>query len=314
MRPEWGDLPERVRRAVEGWLGGAVVGARSHAGGFSPGLAATLTAADGRRVFAKAAGPEPNETAPRMHRREARVAAALPAGTPTPRLLGTIDEGEGGWVTLLCEAVEGRQPAVPWRRDELERVVAALGELSAALTPSPVPAEAIGRAEDDWNVVNPGGFRALLADRPARLDEWSRRHLARLAELEAGALEAARGETLLHLDLRDDNLLLSGERVVVVDWPHARVGAAVLDPVFMAPSVAMQGGPGPETFLGLLPAGRAAAAADVTALVAAVAGYFTYGALQPAPPGLPTLRGFQEAQAVVARRWLAERTGLEPLG
>jgi thiamine kinase-like enzyme len=29
----------------------------------------------------------------------------------------------------------------------------------------------------------------------------------------------------LHLDLRADNLLLSKkERVLVVDWPHARVG------------------------------------------------------------------------------------------
>ena len=157
--------------------------------------------------------------------------------------------------------------------------------------------------------MNPGGFRDLLAGPPAGLDRWSRRHLARLAELEAGALEAARGETLLHLDLRDDNVLLAGDRVEVVDWPHARVAAAVLDPIFMAPSVAMQGGPDPETFLRMHPAGRAAAPAGVTAL-AAVAGYFTYGALQPAPPGLPTLRAFQGAQAVEARRWLAERTGL----
>jgi hypothetical protein len=78
----------------------------------------------------------------------------------------------------------------------------------------------------------------------------------------------------------------------------------------------MQGGPEPERFLGMHPAGRAAAASEdeVTALVAAVAGFFTYEALLPAPPGLPTLRGFQEAQAVEARRWLAERTGLGLFG
>ena len=42
--------------------------------------------------------------------------------------------------------------------------------------------------------------------------------------------------------------------------------------------------------------------------VAAIAGYFTWGALQPAPPGIPTVRAFQAAQGVVARAWLAQRT------
>jgi aminoglycoside phosphotransferase (APT) family kinase protein len=311
VRPTWEQVPARVRAAVEAWLGGPVVAAQSHGGGFSPGLAATLTCADGRRLFAKAVGPEPNESSPRLHRREARVAAALPVSAPAPRLLATIDEGDGGWVTLLFEAVEGRQPAVPWQAEELERVTSALAALSASLTPSPLSAEEVGRAGERWRPVSRGGFRALLAGTPPGLDAWSRRHLARLAELEAGAAEAARGDTLLHLDLRDDNILLAGDGVVVVDWPHARVGAAVLDPVFMAPSVAMQGGPEPEALLARLPAGRAAASADVTAIVAAVAGFFTFEALQPPPPGLPTLRAFQEAQAVVARRWLADRSGLE---
>jgi hypothetical protein len=40
---------------------------------------------------------------------------------------------------------------------------------------------------------------------------------------------------------------------------------------------------------------------------AAVAGFFTVCALEPPPPGLPTLRPFQAAQAEVARAWLAER-------
>ena len=50
-----------------------------------------------------------------------------------------------------------------------------------------------------------------------------------------------------------------------------------------------------------------AAVADVDAELAAVAGFFTARALEPPPPGLPTLRPFQAAQAEVARAWLAER-------
>ena len=35
-----------------------------------------------------------------------------------------------------------------------------------------------------------------------------------------------------------------------------------------------------------------------------------YEAVQPSPPGLPTLRAFQDAQGSVAREWIAQRTGL----
>jgi hypothetical protein len=44
----------------------------------------------------------------------------------------------------------------------------------------------------------------------------------------------------------------------------------------------------------------------VAALVCAMAGYLTERSLQPPPPGLPTLRAFQAAQATIARRWLTE--------
>ena len=114
---------------------------------------------------------------------------------------------------------------------------------------------------------------------------------------------------MLHLDLRADNLLLTPERVWVVDWPHARVGAAWLDLVCFAPSVVMPGGPPPDELLTRHPPARAAAAAAITAAVATIAGCFTREALRPAPPGLPTLRAFQAAQGAAARRWLARRTG-----
>ena len=72
----------------------------------------------------------------------------------------------------------------------------------------------------------------------------------------------------------------------------------------------MQGGPQPQALLQRFATMQSAASEAVTAVVAALAGFFTFQALQPPPPGLPTLRAFQDAQAVVARRWLAERAGL----
>src|SRR5206468_2520081 len=101
-------------------------------GGFSPGVAARLRCAGGRRAFVKALGPEPNPDSREYHRVEARITAALPAGAPVPRLLASYDRD--GWVVLLFEDVDGTTPALPWRPDELARVLVAIGDLATALT------------------------------------------------------------------------------------------------------------------------------------------------------------------------------------
>jgi len=110
----------------------------------------------------------------------------------------------------------------------------------------------------------------------------------------------------VHGDLRADNVLLTPSGAVIVDWPAACRGSALLDLALLAPSVAMQGGPTPRELLARTTAGRGAEIEVLTPLVCAFAGYLTERSLQPPPPGLPTLRAFQAAQAVEAVRWLAE--------
>lgn len=298
-------LPSAVHGWVDQLLGSPVVSARTRAGGFSPGVAAVVTCADGRTAFVKAVSADANPVSPEMHRREALAAAALPATVPAPRLLGGYDDGT--WVALAFEAVAGEQPRLPWSAEDLDRVLGMLARLAEDLTPSPwqqAPelAERMGRAFSGWRRLAAGGV-------PAGLDDWSRRHLDALAELESGWETAAAGTTLLHHDVRADNLLLDGEQVWLVDWPAAAVGAAWVDVVLFAPSVAMQGGPPPEELLARHPATRSAERAAVTAYVAAIAGYLTRQSLLPAPAGLPTVRAFQAAQAEITRAWLAERTG-----
>jgi len=313
VRLEWLAVPERVRSAVEQWAGSAVLAAISQRSGFSPGVAARLRLADGQRLFVKAIGPVPNPDSPAMHRREARIVAALPDNVAVPRLRWFFDEGERGWVVLIFDEVAGHHPAQPWRQDELDRVLDGLATLANLLTPSPLPLTTVGTAADavarqlcGWQRLRDAAD--CSADRE-KLDAWSRRHLDALADLEARAPQAVAGETLLHFDVRADNLLLAPDNVWFFDWPHARTGAAWLDVVGFAPSVSMQGGPPPEDLIARFPAARTADPDAITAAIATVAGYFTRGALQPPPPGLPTVRAFQAAQGVVAREWLAERTG-----
>jgi aminoglycoside phosphotransferase (APT) family kinase protein len=212
---------------------------------------------------------------------------------------------------LVFEDVEGWHPAQPWQPDELDRVLNALHTLSAALTPSPLSTAIAGAASDAFaNRIC--GWGKLRDEEPfllAGLDSWSARHLEALVELEAAAPTAVEGETLLHFDVRADNILLTPEQVWFVDWPHARIGAAWVDVVSFAPSVRMQGGPPPEAIISRHTACQSVDPAAITAAIVAVAGFFTYGALQPPPPGLPTLRAFQAAQGAVAREWVAQRTG-----
>ena len=183
VRLEWADMPRSVRSEIEQWLGGVVVGAATQPTGFSPGVAARLTVDDGRRVFVKAVGPEPNSESPKIHRREIRIVADLPRAAPVPRLLRSYDEGEGGWVALVFEDVDGRHPMQPWRIDELDRVVTAMEELSMTLTPSPLPATVVGMASDEFV----RGWSRLHEEQPSllcRVDEWSRRHLEALVAIE----------------------------------------------------------------------------------------------------------------------------------
>jgi aminoglycoside phosphotransferase (APT) family kinase protein len=305
-RITWEELPLRVRAAVEERLGGHVVEAQNQQGGFSPGLAARLRTTDGKRIFLKASSPELNPDTPSVHRREARIAAVLPPWAPVSRFLWLYDEGEAGWVALAFVDVEGHLPAHPWQQMELERVVAAIAQMHEALTPCPLDLPSAGSRI----ATSLSGWVGLKGE-GAGLDPWSRRHLDTLTALEQEAPAAAAGNSVIHLDLRADNILLTDDGVVIVDWPGAAVGASWVDMVGMAPSVALEGGPEPAAFFAMHPAARAADPRLVNAVLAAFSGLFTVSALRPAPPGLPTLRPFQTAQGEVARRWLADRLELE---
>jgi aminoglycoside phosphotransferase (APT) family kinase protein len=307
QRLAWADAPAWLRDEVAARLGGPVAEAATQPGGFSPGLAVRLRLADGRRAFVKAVGPDPNPDSADIHRSEARTMAALPRSALAPRLLWSLERH--GWVALAFEDVDGVHPTLPWRPDELRRVLDMVADLAAIPAPPGLPPIA-ERLQDTLS-----GWRRLAAasaagdDDLADLDPWAARNLRRLASLEAGWPAATEGRTLLHLDLRADNLLLTPTRVVAVDWPYASAGAAWVDLLLLLPSVTMQGGPDPEPTFATHPVAAGADPAAVTTALAAFAGFLLEGARLPPPPGLPTLRAFQLGQGVVALDWLRHRTG-----
>jgi aminoglycoside phosphotransferase (APT) family kinase protein len=304
VRIGWAELPTEVRSGVEEILGGAVVEAVSQVGGFSPGTADRVRTSDGRRGFVKAVSATQNERTPDMHRREAMVTGLLPADAPAPKLLGHYDDGT--WVALVLEDIEGRHPATPWVPEELDRVLAALDRLARAVTPSPVPgldpvAETLAHDFAGWD--------RIAADPPDDLDPWAADQLDELRALAARGLRALAGETLVHVDIRADNLLIGLDgAVTVVDWPWASRGPAWLDTLLLLINVRLHGGHDTGALLRRCAKVTDADPDDLVAVLAGVDGYFVDVCRRPPPPGIPTIRGFQRTQGEAVLAWLRELT------
>ncbi|MBK5306576.1 MAG: phosphotransferase [Frankiaceae bacterium] len=301
-RPTYDVLPAAVRLWVDDALQSPVRSWTSETGGFSPGVAARVSCADGRRAFVKAVSAEVNPHSPGLHRSEAKVTAALPRELGAPALLATYDDGT--WVALLLDEVDGRPPAVPWRADELAAALRALDRLSEvpAVPGVPTAYEVLGEEFTGW--------AQLAADPPADLEPWQAGHLDDLVAFETAWPEAGAGDRLLHLDARGDNMLVRPDgEVVLVDWPWAAAGDPVMDIVGFVPSAMLAGVADPEAVLRATVAGRAASPAAVTSLLTAFTGMMEWARRQPPPPGLETVRAFQAAQAGTAGAWLRQRTG-----
>src|SRR5262249_15761926 len=83
-------------------------------------------------------------------------------------------------------------------------------------------------------------------------------------------------EALIQNDVRSDNLCITSDRVVLVDWNLACRGNGDLDTAFWLPSLQAEGGPAPEEVVAI--------AAELTAVVS---GFFAARAGLPFIPDAP---------------------------
>ena len=295
-RLAWEFLPRHIRDLVEQRCGSPVVSTESQGGGFTPGFASVLTCADGTRHFVKAASVVAQATFADSYRQEARKLAALPSSVPAPRLLWSHDDD---WVVLGLEHVAGRLPQRPWRTAELERCLAAVEETARCLTPAP-PALAL-----DTFAVEFAPFATMWAS--LRAEGWDLPHHDEAAALASRFAEVTAGSTLVHTDIRDDNLILgdAGE-VWICDWNWPVLGADWLDTLFLL--LAPRGdGLDVEAMLAALPLTREVPAESVDVVLALVAGYFLRQGEQPTRPTSPYLRDHQRWMGQVTWDWLCER-------
>ena len=266
--------------------------------------------------FVKAVGTPLNPDTPGLVRAEAAVAARLPATLPVPALQAHLEwsDGPDEWVALVFDVFDGDSAPLPWTRDTAAAVVDGLTGLARAATPCPVPdlpstQERVGGSLSAW--------ARLAADPPTGLDPWEVGRLDWLGSV-PDRLAAAGwlgGDTLVHGDLRADNLLLGADgSVAFVDWAWAVRGVDWLDTVLFALDATAQGDVDPEWLIGRSPLVATADPRSVTEVVVAMTGMWAESMRKPPPPGLPTLRAFQRRFHDAALAWAVRRVAAGLVG
>lgn len=298
-------LPPHIRTLVEERCGSPVVDADSQTGGFTPGFASVLRCADGSRHFVKAASVQAQPTFAESYRQEGRKLALLPEAVPAPRLLWSYDKD---WVVLGIEHVEGRLAHRPWQADELDRCLDALEIAADALTP--VPPALSGRTLDTFE----SDFASFAAswDRVRRTRPESA-ELEKAAALAARYVEVCGGDSVVHTDIRDDNLIFGtngpagpARGVWICDWNWPVVGANWLDTVFLLIH-ARGDGLDADEILAKRRLTRSVPPEHIDIVLALLAGYFLAQGDQPVPSNSPHLRAHQQWCAIVTWDWLSER-------
>ena len=298
-RLEWAHLPPTVRAAIEERCGSTITSATSQTSGFTPGFASVLEAADGSRHFVKAASTRAQRPFADAYREEARKLGALPVEAPAPPLLWTLEVDD--WFAMSTDFVEARPPRRPWAAAELHACLDMLTAAVPVLTPPP-PGLALPEAEEEF-AGWPACWDHLRATRP------DLPHLEEAAALAGRFAAVMAGETLVHVDVRDDNLLLTTDgRVLLCDWNWPIVAAGWLDSLFL-----LIGPRGDGIDVEAVMAGHRLLSAvpdeEIDVVLALVTGYFLTSADAPVPPTSPFLREAQRWQGEVCWEWLCERRG-----
>jgi hypothetical protein len=273
MKPDAVARAERILGTeAENW-------ARVVSRGYSINEHWTAGFADGSRAFLKLASVDPS---PQWVRDERHVFECVD-GAFMPLFLG-FEDGDQPLLILEDMLPDARWPP-PWHEGDIDAVLAALREVAAAPLKGELPRLAAS-GTPGWHDVaqDPAPFLGL----DIVSAEWLERSLPAL--LDASDRTPLDGDSLVHCDVRSDNLCLRSGHAVLLDWNHARIGNPAFDVAFWLPSLVLEGGPTPETF-------------GVDEFAVFVAGFFAASAGLPAPAGAPRVRGFQRAQLEVALPW-----------
>ncbi|MFD7307095.1 aminoglycoside phosphotransferase family protein [Promicromonospora sp. NPDC059942] len=219
-RRSWEELPAALRHAVEAEIG-TVLRAEAPSAGRNSTFAAFLHTANGS-VFVK--GVPDYERLVTVHEHEIQANAHLrDAVREAPRLLWVVRTE--GWLLAGYETVPGEHADLTPGSPDVQAVVDALSQLARRLTPSP----AVGVAPLPKRYARLAGWQWLADNHADALDPWEKQHLDQLIQNDADVPAALVGDSLVHADIHELNLLVDDDQVNIIDWAWSRTGPVWVD-------------------------------------------------------------------------------------
>ena len=317
-KPAWRSVPAPVRREAGLTLGAEVTRAMRVYGGFSATPTFRLRLSDGRRAFFKAASAESTPFAHGAHTQEERIYRELRPfiGKWAPEFYGAF--AIEGWRVMLLEDL-GPKTAPPWKPNVLRAVARAFGDFhrenQSAAFPDWLdrPQTQLMTPDQLWITVQEfdrDSVANLAGSAAADARRWLDSALPVLTRVSRTIGEVGQPYSLIHRDVRSDNLRWTPDGLRLLDWPHPGVGPAEYDIVEFAQSVETEGGPSAGQVLAWYGERFPLRNDAIDASVASLASFFATYAHRPDIPGLPRLRSFQRAQLRVTLAWAARRLKL----
>ena len=198
---------------------------------------------------------------------------------------------------LILEDISAGHTAPPWSEEYVDRVFRLLDTLAAVKMPDNFPA-LVNYAEpfNGWQEI--ARNRSPFSKLGLVSAEWLERALPVLIEAETGI--DLTGDSLVHTDMRSDNICFHQDHTLLVDWNWACKGNPKFDLISWLPSLHAEGGPPPWEFT-----------LDEPKLIAMQAGYLARRASRPPMNQPASIRQLQLAQLRSALPWAAKALGLE---
>jgi hypothetical protein len=259
--------------------------------GYTPAERYVVGLFNGESVFAKRAV---DAVTADWLRKEHQMYQALSGRQIAPELVGWI---EGDLPILVLEDLSEAVWPPPWDRTQIESVHTVLGAVANVVPPKGLPTFADQEEPNKgWEFVlaNPGQFLDLGLCDASWLDRVGPDLLA------ASTAAPLAGSSLVHNDVRSDNLCIRGGSALLIDWNLACIGNPQFDIAFWIPSLAQESGLSPEELMPDCPA----------ELAAYVAAFFASRAGQPLILHAPLVRQAQLQQLKVALPWAARALGV----
>ena len=282
--------PPSLLARIEALLGVRVTACRRGHGGYTP--ATRLVCRTEKGSFFVKAGSTPMMAG--ALRREAHAYDII-RGPFVPELIAWEDDDTTP--ILVTEDLSHAQWPPPWDGQLVDRALAQVETMHATTAPLRTFAETIRMRWTSWETVaeDPHAFLSLRLAEPAWLDAA----LPTLIDYETRC--PTHGDSLTHFDLRSDNMCLTDDRTLFIDWNCACVGNPKLDLGFWLPSLSYEGGPDPHEVL-----------PDAPSVAAFVAGYFAANAGLAVIPDAPRVRVVQRQQLETALPWVVRALDLPP--